>query len=100
MRHYYTAEQIPPPHVPWDADDFDARVTNSQADVWITPEQLHLVLHDFRRWFRDVRLQFVEFPEHLAIFNHAYGTWLDNIIVSGTKGYSLYRLAGQPCRPE
>lgn len=95
----HTAPKVPSPHVPWDADRFDAPGTNSDADVWVTPDQLHLMLDDFRRWFRDVRLQFVEFPPGLEIFNHAYGTWLDNVIVSGTTGYSSLLHAGQPATP-
>ena len=90
--HYYpdhSSLQVPAPHVPWAVDKFDAEGTNSDADVWVTPDQLHIVLEDFRKHFQDIRLQFIEFPQEAKLFTGAYGTRFEHVIVSGTKGYSL-----------
>jgi len=58
----YLAAAIPPPHVPWSAEDGDATVDAGTADVCPTPDELHLVYEDFSRYFEDLRLQFVEVP--------------------------------------
>ncbi|MBN2809610.1 MAG: radical SAM protein [Deltaproteobacteria bacterium] len=90
--HYYPniiASEVPKPHVAWDVNDYEAKGTNSEADVWITPDALPLVLEDFREFFRDIRLQFIEFPIAAKLYTKAYGTWFDHLIISGSKGYSL-----------
>jgi SAM-dependent methyltransferase len=64
--HYYpdrTAATVPQPHMPWSGDNFGANVTNGEADVWPTPDELHLIVEDFSRHFEDLRLQFVNFPK-------------------------------------
>ena len=58
----YTAATIPPPHVPWSAETCDITVEAGAADACPTPDELHLVHHDFSRCFEDLRFQFVEVP--------------------------------------
>jgi len=51
--HYYpdrTASTVPQPHMPWSGDNFGANVTNGEADVWPTPDELHLIVEDFSRY--------------------------------------------------
>ncbi len=78
--HFYpghNAWTVPSPHVPWSADAFDAKETNSGADVWATPDELALVYADVARHFEDVRFQFVTIPGS------------GHLIVSGSTAASL-----------
>ena len=78
--HFYpehTAWTVPAPHMPWSADGFDAKATNSGADVWPTPDELPLVYADVARHFEDVRFQFVTIPGS------------GHLIVSGTTAAGL-----------
>ena len=90
--HYYadrTAATVPRPHMPWSGDNFGANVTNGEADVWPTPDELHLIVEDFSRHFEDLRLQFVNFPKTAKLFTEAYNSWFGHLIVSGSTSYSL-----------
>ncbi|HEX7796334.1 MAG TPA: class I SAM-dependent methyltransferase [Vicinamibacterales bacterium] len=90
--HYYpdrTAATVPAPHMPWSGDNFGAPVTNGRADVWPTPDELHLLIDDFSRHFEDLRLQFVNFPQSTRLFTEAYNTWFGHLIVSGSTTHSL-----------
>jgi SAM-dependent methyltransferase len=90
--HYYpdrTAATVPGPHMPWSGDNFGAPVTNGRADVWPTPDELHLLIDDFSRHFEDLRLQFVNFPQSTRLFTEAYNTWFGHLIVSGSATHSL-----------
>lgn len=90
--HYYpdrTAATVPAPHMPWSGDNFGATVTNGCADVWPTPDELHLVVEDFSRHFEDLRLQFVNFPRTTKLFTEAYNSWFGHLIVSGTTTHSI-----------
>jgi SAM-dependent methyltransferase len=57
-----SAATIPPPHVPWSAEECETTVEAGAADVCPTADELHLVYEDFSRHFEDLRLQFVEVP--------------------------------------
>jgi SAM-dependent methyltransferase len=90
--HYYpdrTAATVPQPHMPWSGDNFGANVTNGEADVWPTPDELHLIVDDFSRHFEDLRLQFVNFPKTAKLFTEAYNSWFGHLMVSGSTTYSL-----------
>ena len=90
--HYYpdrTASAVPAPHMPWSGDNFGANVTNGEADVWPTPDELHLIVEDFSQHFEDLRLQFVNFPQTAKLFTEAYNSWFGHLMVSGSTTYSL-----------
>src|SRR5262245_44487685 len=90
--HYYpdrTAATVPHPHMPWSGDNFGADVTNGEADVWPTPDELHLIVEDFSRHFEDLRLQFVNFPQTAKLFTDAYNSWFGHLMVSGSTTHSL-----------
>jgi SAM-dependent methyltransferase len=90
--HYYpdrTAATVPEPHMPWSGDNFSANVTNGRADVWPTPDELHLIVEDFSRHFEDLRLQFVNFPTTTKLFTEAYNSWFGHLVVSGSTTYSM-----------
>ena len=55
-----SAATVPPPHVPWSAEDCDTSVEAGTADVCATADELHLLYDDFSQHFEDLRLQFVE----------------------------------------
>jgi SAM-dependent methyltransferase len=57
-----SANEVPGNHAPW-GEDRVASVTNSEADVWITPDRLGAMLADMSSCFRDVSLQFVDLFE-------------------------------------
>ncbi len=57
-----TADTVPAPHVPWSADNFEATVSNGEADAYLTPDELSLLYADVREHVCDVRLQFVDVP--------------------------------------
>lgn len=100
--HFYPhaqAASVPLPHVPWSADHFDAAGTNSEADVWATPDELPLIYGDFAQHFNDVRMQFVDFPPHAQLFTENYGSWFGHLLVSATTGHSMgSRLYGRSGR--
>jgi hypothetical protein len=75
--------------MPWSGDNFNAPVTNGEADVWPTPDELHLIVEDFSRHFEDLRLQFVNFPQTAKLFTEAYNSWFGHLIVSGSTTHSL-----------
>ena len=90
--HYYpdrTASTVPAPHMPWSGDNFGANVTNGEADVWPTPDELHLIVEDFSQHFEDLRLQFVNFPQTAKLFTEAYNSWFGHLMVSGSATHSL-----------
>lgn len=90
--HFYPerlASTVPLPHVPWSADHFAAAATNSEADVWATPDELPLVYEDFARHFEDVRMQFVNFPVTTHLFTEAYRSRFAHLIVSGSTSHAL-----------
>ncbi len=90
--HYYPehmAGTVPLPHVPWSADHFSAEGTNSEADVWATPDELPLIYEDFSRHFDDLRLQFLTFPKGTVLFTDAYRAWFGHLVVSGSVGPRL-----------
>lgn len=98
--HYYPDlldEDIPAPHVPWSADAFDARGTNSEADVWITPQSIPTVLSNLREHFSDPALFFCGFPEDATLFRNAYGKHrFEHVFLMATAGVTradaIYRL--------
>ena len=57
-----TASTVPGANVPWSWDELDIRPGPRPGEVWLTPDQLPLVLEDFSTAFADLRLQFVDFP--------------------------------------
>jgi hypothetical protein len=91
--HFYpaqTADRVPPPHAPWTADNFGATTTNGFADVWPTPDQLHLVYGDFAAHFEDLRFQFVTFPPSANFETLAYGKErFAHVIISGSTTHAL-----------
>jgi SAM-dependent methyltransferase len=85
--HYYPdriAATVPAPHAPWSGNNYAAPVTNGEADVWPTPDELHLIVDDFSRHFEDLKLQFVNFPQSTKLFTEAYNSWFGHLIVSGS----------------
>ncbi len=86
---HYDSASVPAPHRPWHDDGYDAAGTNSEADVWVTPDALPLVHADVSAHFKDVRFQFVDFPRPESLHSEAYGTWFGHMIVSGSRGASL-----------
>src|SRR5688572_30836789 len=52
-----TSGEVPGNHAPW-GENRVASVTNSEADVWLTPDKLGQVLTDMSTCFRDVSFQF------------------------------------------
>jgi 2-polyprenyl-3-methyl-5-hydroxy-6-metoxy-1,4-benzoquinol methylase len=90
--HFYRdhrAATVPSPHVPWSADNFGASGTNSEADVWATPDDLPLVFEDFARHFEDVRLQFIDFRNSMHLFTEAYQTRFGHLVISGSASHSI-----------
>ena len=75
--------------MPWSGDNFGANVTNGEADVWPTPDELHLIVEDFSRHFEDLRLQFVNFPQTAKLFTEAYNSWFGHLMVSGSTIHSM-----------
>lgn len=84
-----TAATVPAPNVPWSADTFDLPQGPKLGEVWPTPDELTLVLEDVSRDFRDVRLQFVDFPVRTVRFGLARDVRLSHLIVSASKGETL-----------
>ena len=90
---------MPLPHVPWSADHFEAAGTNSEADVWATPDELPLIYGDFAQHFTDVRMQFVDFPPTAHLFTENYGSWFGHLLVSGSTSHVMgSRLYGRSAR--
>lgn len=90
--HFYPttmAPDVPSPHAPWDADNYSATATNSEADVWVTPDQLGLVWQDFGRFFLDLRFTFIDFPATAIVFRELYPRPFGQVLVSASKGYSI-----------
>jgi 2-polyprenyl-3-methyl-5-hydroxy-6-metoxy-1,4-benzoquinol methylase len=90
--HFYRdhrADTVPAPHVPWSADNFGAAGTNSEADVWATPDDLSLIYEDFGRHFQDVRLQFIDFPSAMHLFTEAYQTRFGHLVISGSASHTI-----------
>jgi len=89
FHHYPDIEDrdIPRPHVAWNVDEYDAVGTNSEADVWITPQSLPMVIADFRACFNDVAASFCEFPAAAKLFRGAYGEHrFEHVILTATAG--------------
>jgi SAM-dependent methyltransferase len=95
-----TASEVPGNHAPW-GEDRVASVTNSEADVWITPDKLGEMLADLSSCFRDVSFQFVDLfqPEQYDRTKSAatenYVHPFSHVYVFGTKrrtfASSIYR---------
>lgn len=83
------AANVPAPHVAWSKDQFAAKATNSGADVWITPDQLHLVWEDFGRVFRDLRFTFIDFPRTRPLYAELYARPFGYLLVSASKGFAI-----------
>lgn len=89
FHHYPDIEDrdIPRPHVAWSADEYEAAGTNSEADVWITPQSLPMVITDFRECFNDVAVSLCEFPAAAKLFRGAYGeSRFEHLIVTASAG--------------
>src|SRR3990172_5687270 len=89
--HHYEGlpdSEVPAPHVPWHTDAYDAKGTNSEADVWVTPQSVPALIADFREHFRDVAVQFCEFPAEAQLFTGAYGRRFEHVFVTATAGYT------------
>lgn len=54
-----TSNEVPGNHAPW-GENRVASVTNSEADVWLTPDRMGQVLTDMSTCFSDVSVQFVD----------------------------------------
>jgi SAM-dependent methyltransferase len=90
--HFYPdrmANTVPAPHAPWSADYYPAAGANGEADVWPTPDEMHLVYADFSRHFQDLRLQFIDFPREASLHTVGDNSWFSHLIVSGSRGHSL-----------
>jgi len=89
--HHYEGlpdSEVPAPHVPWNTDAFDAKGTNSEADVWVTPQSVPALIADVREHFQDVTIQFCEFPGEAQLFTGAYGRRFEHVFVTATAGYT------------
>jgi SAM-dependent methyltransferase len=51
------AKKLARPHLPWSADPVIEGANAGAADVWVTPDELHMVYEDFSRCFANVALQ-------------------------------------------
>lgn len=56
-----TPAKIPPRHAHW-TENMVATRTNSESDVWVTPDSLGMVYEDFRLFFADVALMEFDLP--------------------------------------
>lgn len=80
------AAEVPAPSVSWSADAFDAPAGSRPGVVWPTADELPLILADFSRDFRDVKLQFVDLPQNSERLRLAPHHKLAHVIVSASKG--------------
>ncbi|MFZ5830270.1 MAG: class I SAM-dependent methyltransferase [Planctomycetota bacterium] len=78
----FKATTIPENHAAWDQDKTSAVGTNSQADVWVTPDRLAQVWEDFSAIFHDVRFQFIEIPNLESLEHLPYGARFQHLFVS------------------
>lgn len=92
--YYPTIEsaRIPLPHVPWSAN-VTSPGTNSEADVWLTPDTLGELHADMRLWFRDVGLQEIEVWDNPALPDPSslYPVRRNPLLAAGTVGRTLAR---------
>jgi SAM-dependent methyltransferase len=79
------SRDVPPPHCAWDRDNTAAESSNSDADAWLTPDQLGEVHQDFASLFADVRMQFITLPGETNA-----GHPMEHVIISGSKSPSLH----------
>ncbi len=86
MQYYpYTPSgYVPNPHSAWSIDNTAATSTNSCADVWMTPDQLDLVYHDFSWLFKDVRMQFIDVPGEFVNSHQMH-----RVVISGSSNQSI-----------
>jgi SAM-dependent methyltransferase len=79
------ASRIPLQHVPWRANR-PSPGTNSESDVWVTPDQFGEVYDDVRLWFRDVCLQEIDLWDNLAVptADPRYPVRRNVLVVSGS----------------
>ena len=84
----YTAGTVPTPHLPWSADGVVA-ASSPPGLVWCTPDELQLLYADLSGCFRDLRLQFLDFPEVSPRFGLAASTRMCHVIVSGSVDHAL-----------
>jgi SAM-dependent methyltransferase len=82
----HSAATVPKPHLAWSGDGLVA-ASGPAGQVWCTPDELSLLYADFSRWFRDLRLQVVDFPaaSHLT----GGSTRTCQLIISGSVGHAL-----------
>ena len=84
-----TASTVPGANVPWSWDELDIRPGPRPGEVWLTPDQLPLVLEDFSTAFADLRLQFVDFPPATVRFGTSPAARLAHVVISGTTAQGL-----------
>ncbi len=84
-----TAAAVPNPHSSWLADVVDGTPALPHGHVWPTADALPEMLRDFNESFRDVRLQFVNFPSGPRRKDAASATSVTHILVSGSPDGTL-----------
>ena len=84
----HTAAAVPLPHLAWSADGQAASAARAGV-VWCTPDELPLIYADFSGCFRDVRLQFVDFPSTVLRPGLAEPIRMCHVIISGSAGHAL-----------
>jgi SAM-dependent methyltransferase len=84
----HTRGSVPAPHAPWSTDGQEAAASAPGA-VWCTPDELPLLYADCSRWFRDLRLQFVDFPGAALRLGLAPSIRMCQLIISGSADHAL-----------
>lgn len=99
--HYYPAtrrETIPKGHAHW-TDYQVSTLTSSCADVFLTPDALPDAMQDFRAFFADVGLTFVEFPDiaqHVEDHPNYGGCYWDHLFISASRTPNLHKVVYRP----
>lgn len=83
------AHTVNRPNVPWSVDVVESTADDRVGEVWCTPDELPLIFEDFSRHFRDLRLQFVDFPTETVRFGTASTARLCHIVISGSTSHRL-----------
>jgi SAM-dependent methyltransferase len=84
----HAAGSVPRPHVPWSADGLPG-TSEPLRTVWCTPDELPILYADLTVFFRDLRLQFVDFPATSGRFGLAASIRMCHVIISGSVDYRL-----------
>ena len=84
----HTAGAVPKPHVPWSADAMLA-ASSAPGLVWCTPDELPLLYADLSGCFRDLRLQFVDFPGSSPRFGLGESIRMCHVLISGSVDHAL-----------